>query len=116
MNVSVFLPEKVTFEQSVEVDEGALKYDEETRRLEWQINNFSTKLLPLKATFLLKLVPLDEDEGTVMTILNPATIVASGAEVFESKSYSINTAQVIASVDTTIDEDGNEIDIGTVVE
>lgn len=116
VNISTFLPQKVSFESSEEVDEGALQYDEETHRLEWQINNFSSKLLPLKAAFFLKLVPEDDDEGTIMALLNPSTIVASGEDVFENKTFSINTAQVIASVDTTIDDEGIEIDIGTVIE
>jgi hypothetical protein len=89
------------------VDEGALKYDEDTNRLEWQINNFSSKLLPLKATFKLKLVPTDEDKGTAMQVLNPATIVASGKEVFQTKSFGATTSQVVTT------ETG---DIGTVVE
>lgn len=110
VTVSTFLPTKVSFVSAEEVDEGSLKFDEETRRLEWQINNFSSKLLPLKATFYVKLVPLDEDKGTVMTVLNPAAIVASGRETFESKSFQLTTANVIISMP----EQG--VDYGTVLE
>lgn len=107
VNISTFLPPKVSFVSTEEVDEGTVKFDEETSRLEWQINNFSSKLLPLKASFFVKLVPQDEDKGTVMSVLNPATIVASGAEVFENKSFGVTTAQVIST---------QEGDVGTIVE
>lgn len=107
VTIYTYLPDKVSFEQEEEVDEGSLNYDEGTRRLEWQINNFSTKLLPLKATFYVKLVPTDEDKGTAMTVLNPATIVASGKEIFEAKSFSVTTARVVTT---------KEGDVGTVVE
>ncbi|MEK7583924.1 MAG: hypothetical protein AAB490_01655 [Patescibacteria group bacterium] len=107
VNISTFLPPKVTFLSADEVDEGALKYDESTQRLEWQINNFSSKLLPLKAAFYIKFVPTDEDEGTVMTLMNPVSIVASGTEIFETKTFSVNTQQVITA---------REGDVGTVIE
>lgn len=107
VNVSSFFPAKVSFSSTGDVDEGTLKYDQDTNRLEWQINNFSTKLLPLKATFQVKLVPTDEDKATVMTVLNPATVVASGQKVFQAKSFSVTTAQVVTT------EEG---DVGTVIE
>ncbi len=107
VSVSAFLPPKVTFVSTGDVDEGTIKYDPDTNRLEWQINNFSSKLLPLKATFTVKLVPTDEDKGTIMQVLNPATIVASGQEVFQSKSFGIMTNQVITT------QSG---DTGTVIE
>lgn len=107
VTLSTFLPPKVSFVLSEEVDEGELNFDEETRRLEWKINNFSSKLLPLKASFYVRLVPTDEDEGTVMTVLNPATLVASGVSIFETRSYALTTAQVITT---------QAGDVGTVVE
>lgn len=107
VSVSAFLPPKVTFVSTDDVDEGTLKFDPDTNRLEWQINNFSSKLLPLKATFKVKLVPTDEDKGTIMQVLNPATIVASGKEVFQTKSFGITTSQVVTT------EPG---DVGTVIE
>lgn len=107
VTMSTTLPPKVTYVSTGSVDEGTLKYDADTNRLEWQINNFSSKLLPLKATFTIKLVPLDEDKGTVMPILNPATIDATGKQVFQSKSYSVTTAQVVTT------QTG---DFGTVIE
>jgi hypothetical protein len=107
VTVSAFLPPQVSFVSVEEVDEGTLRFDEETSRLEWQINNFSNKLLPLKSSYYVKLVPTDEDAGEVITVLNPATVVASGKTVFQAKSYNLTTVQVITT------EEG---DVGTVVE
>lgn len=96
VNASVFLGPKVSFIADDSVDEGSLQYDPATNRLAWQIDNFSSKLLPLQASFYVKLIPTDEDAGTVMTVMNPVSIVASGIQDFQAKSFSLKTSDVIA--------------------
>ena len=107
VNISTTLPPKVSYVSAGDVDEGAIRYDAATNRLEWQIDSFSTKLLPLKAAFMVKLIPVDADKGSVMTVMNPASIVASGTQTFQAKSFSLTTDKVITT------QSG---DVGTVIE
>lgn len=107
VTASTFLPPNVTFITDDTVDEGDLDYDTSLRRVTWNIDNFQSVLLPLQASFEIRLEPQSEDVGDILTLINETTVVASGGQEFQTKVSALRSSQVIST------KDG---DIGTVVE
>jgi len=107
VNVSAFLPPNVEFSSDGTVDEGEFTYDESLRRVSWQLNDFSTLLLPLQATFEILLTPTKDDLGQVVTLINQSSVVASGTSEFRTTAGNLRSSQVVST---------KSGDLGTVVE
>lgn len=107
VNVSAVLPPNVEFSSEGNIDEGSLTYDETARRVSWQLDDFSSLLLPLQATFEIQLTPTKDDLGQVVTLVNQSSVVASGTSEFRTTAGNLRSSQVVST---------KSGDVGTVVE
>jgi len=97
VNVSVSLPPQVDFISELDIQEGDLEFDLEDRSLTWNIDKFKDAILPITASFTLRLTPDEASRGQAMTILNTITVNANGLEEVIVKSKAIKTSDVISN-------------------
>ena len=96
VNVSSNLPPQVDFISAMDIQGGYLDFDLEDRSLTWTMEDFSDMILPLTASFIVRLTPEEENVGQTMTILNATTVDASGIEEVTVRSKAIKTSDVIS--------------------
>ncbi|MCD4761075.1 hypothetical protein K8R42_04215 [bacterium] len=99
VSVSSTLPPEVNFIGELDVQEGSLEFDLDTRGLIWNINDFDNIILPITASFTIQLQPTEDSVGQAMTLLNPSTVLAQGLEEVLVRSKLLKTSDVYA--DTT---------------
>ncbi len=104
--LSATLPPGVTYVDAADVGDGKLNYDADARRVTWTLSDFSSTLLPVQASFEIQLKPTAADAGQVVSLVNPVSIKAVGANSFDSSSSVLRSSQVIS---------GKNGDMGTVV-
>ncbi|MBT4349961.1 DUF11 domain-containing protein [bacterium] len=80
VTVSTILPPNVSFADEAEVEEGGLVFDEDDRSITWTLDAFGDLLLPVTTSFMIDLVPTEDDRGQTMTLLNPVTAKAVGQQ------------------------------------
>ena len=80
----------------MDIQGGYLDFDLEDRSLTWTMEDFSDMILPLTASFIVRLTPEEENVGQTMTILNATTVDASGIEEVTVRSKAIKTSDVIS--------------------
>lgn len=97
VEVSVTLPPEVDFISETDIQEGDLEFDLETRSLTWRLSYFNNIILPVTASFIISLVPGQENRGETMTLLNPTTVTAQGIEEVVVRSKLLKTSDVIAN-------------------
>ncbi len=102
VTVSTILPPQVSFSEESDIQDGNLSFNDETKELYWQIDNFNEIILPTTATFIIKLEPLVEYQGKAMILLNTITITAQGLEEVVISSKSLKTSDVSAATDQVI--------------
>jgi hypothetical protein len=96
VSVSSNLPPQVDFISEMDIQGGDLEFDLEDRSLTWTMEGFSDMILPLTASFIVRLTPEEENIGQAMTILNTTTVDASGIEDVTVRSKAIKTSDVIS--------------------
>jgi len=96
VSVKTILPPQVDFISEMDIQEGDLEFDLEDRNLTWSMPNFSDAILPVTASFMLRLTPDADSLGQSMTILNTTTVNASGIEDVEVRSKAIKTSDVMS--------------------
>ena len=96
VSVSSNLPPQVDFISEMDIQGGDLEFDLEYRSLTWTMEGFSDMILPLTASFIVRLTPEEENIGQAMTILNTTTVDASGIEDVTVRSKAIKTSDVIS--------------------
>ena len=96
VTVSTILPPSVDYNGNAEVGEGNFDFDNDDRSLTWQLDDFQDLLLPVTASFMISIVPTEDDRGQAMTLMNPVTASASGQEEVVVRSKVIKTTDVVA--------------------
>lgn len=96
VTISTVLPPGVNFANEAEVQGGDLNFDEEDRSLTWALENFQDVLLPVVASFMIEIVPGEEQRGQAMTLLNPVLARAVGQEEIIIHSRLVKTSDVVA--------------------
>ena len=96
VSVSSNLPPQVDFISEMDIQGGDLEFDLEYRSLTWTMEGFSDMILPLTASFIVRLTPGEENVGQAMTILNTTTVDASGIEDVTVRSKAIKTSDVMS--------------------
>jgi hypothetical protein len=94
--VSTNLPPQVDFISEMDIQGGGLEFDLEDRSLTWATGDFADMILPLTASFIVRLIPEEENLGQSMVILNATTVSASGIEDVTVRSKSIKTSDVVS--------------------
>ena len=102
VTVSTILPPHVNFANESEIQEGDWDFDEEDRSLVWTLDDFQDILLPVTASFMIDIVPSEEDRGQVMTLLNPVTATAIGQEEVIIRSKLLKTSDAVAESSESI--------------
>jgi len=102
VNIETSLPPDVSFESEVDVQDGVLDFDSDTRVLSWNITDFDDIILPLTASFIIELVPSEEYQGEVMTLLNPSILSAKGIEDVIVRTRMLKTSDVVAETSIPI--------------
>jgi uncharacterized repeat protein (TIGR01451 family) len=95
--VSTILPPGVDFANEAEIQEGDLDFDEESRSFTWTLEDFQDILLPVTASFMIEIIPSEEDRGQAITLLNPVTATAMGQEEVIIRSKLVKTSDVVAA-------------------
>ena len=96
MKIESILPPQVSFVEETDVQAGELVFDEETRNLVWNITDFDNTLLPLTSSFIIQLIPTEDDIGSAIVLLNSPTLIAEGTEDIIIRSKSLKTSDVYA--------------------
>ena len=96
VSIDSSLAPQVSFLDTMDVQEGNLSFDEDTRVLTWQLDEFDDLLLPLTASFTIEVLPTEDDRGETITLLNTTTVEASGKEDVVIKKKPIKTSDVFA--------------------
>lgn len=96
VTISTNLPPQVDFVSELDVQDGVLEFDLGERSLTWTMDEFNNSILPLTASFMVRLTPDEASRGQVMTILNASTVSASGKEAVVVRSKAIKTSDVIS--------------------
>ena len=107
VSASAILPPDVNYVKSDSIDEGRLNYDSDSRRLTWQIDQFSSTLPPLQAAFEVVVKPTKDQVGQLLTLVNPVSVSAQGDTPFQTKSSALRSSQVSSTISG---------DVGTVVQ
>lgn len=102
VKVETTLPPQTWFVENIDVQEGEMTFDESSQVLTWQIGDFQDLLLPLTASFIVRLEPEADNQGQSMTVLNATTLTASGSEEVKVRSKMITTSDVIADTNQEI--------------
>lgn len=102
VKVSTNLPPQVDFISEMDIQEGNLEFDLAERSLTWNMENFSDIILPVTASFVVRLTPAEENIGQTMTVLNATAVTASGAEEVVVRSKIIKTSDVISNSSSPI--------------
>lgn len=95
--VETDLPPGVNFVSETDVQAGELSLDEDSQTLTWSIIDFSEEILPLTASFMISIIPGEEQKGSAMTLFNPTTIAAQGQEELILRFKSLKTTDVVAN-------------------
>ncbi len=98
----VTLPPQVSFIEETDTTDGELVFDEDTKTLTWNIENFDDLILPSTASFVISLEPDESSRGQAMTLINPVTVKALGLEEIIVETKIIKTSDVIADTSETI--------------
>lgn len=96
------LPPGVSFESETDVPVGNLAYDSSKHTLTWTIDNLGQEVLPATASFMITLVPTEDQRGSAPTLFNPITIAAKGSEDLLISTKSIKTTDVVANTSDPI--------------
>lgn len=97
VSVRTVLPPQVDFVSEVDIQEGELEFDLAERSLVWDMPEFDNMILPITASFVIRLTPDEESLGQAMTLLNPTTLEADGVEEVVVRSNAIKTSDVVAT-------------------
>lgn len=102
INVDSDLPPGVEFVSETDIQEGELSFDQDTRTLSWNISDMKDVILPVTASFIIKIEPKLADQGQAMTLLNPITVTAKGLEEVKVRSKMLNTSDVVANTTESV--------------
>lgn len=102
VKVETTLPPQTWFLEEMDIQEGTLTMDESSQVLTWQIDDFKDLLLPVTASFVIKITPEADNQGQSMTVLNATTLTASGDEEVKVRSKMITTSDVMADTNQEI--------------
>lgn len=97
VSVRTVLPPQVDFVSEIDIQDGQLEFDLEDRSLTWDMPEFDNMILPITASFTIRLTPDEASKGQAMTLLNPTTLEASGVEKVVVRSNAIKTSDVVAN-------------------
>ncbi len=93
--VTTFPPE-VKFLSETDIQEGEIIFDDDTRNLTWQIDDLDNLLLPMTASFIIEVIPTEDNVGSAMVLMNPTTLTAEGIEQVIIRSKMLKTSDVYA--------------------
>ena len=62
----------------------------------WQIDDLDNSLLPMTASFIIEVIPTEDNAGSAMVLLNPTTLTAEGIEQVIIRSKMLKTSDVYA--------------------
>ena len=102
VTVATNLPPQVDFISELDIQDGILEFDLAERSLTWAMDEFNNSLLPITASFMVRLTPDEASRGQAMTILNATTVSASGMEDVIVRSKAIKTSDVISDSSSPI--------------
>ncbi len=94
ISINTILPPNVYYIEESDVQDGNLIFNEETKELNWNIDNFSEVILPTVSSFFIKLEPIEEYKGESMTLLNTTKVTAYGLEEVIISSKVLKTSDV----------------------
>ena len=66
------------------------------------MDEFNNSILPITASFMVRLIPDEAGRGQAMTILNATTVTATGKEDVIVRSKAIKTSDVISDSSSPI--------------
>mgnify|MGYP003983542781 FL=1 len=90
------LPPEITFLSETDIQEGELNFDDSIGTLTWQIDDLDNSLLPMTASFIIEVIPTEDNAGSAMVLLNPTTLTAEGIEQVIIRSKMLKTSDVYA--------------------
>lgn len=96
------LPPEVSFVEETDVTDGELTFDEDSRVLSWQIDNFGDIILPSTASFIISLTPTEDNRGQAVPLINSTGVKAAGLEEVVVETKIIKTSDVVANTNSPI--------------